>query len=98
LLKYTIKDFINVDYETQAVNISTTCQKTHQYVVNYVASELKKFAGFEESRNFKRTIMDLKQFRFESDYENIEIGSEKGNDAFTKAKEIRTYLIKNFNV
>jgi hypothetical protein len=98
LLKFTIKNFFNVDYETQAVNISATGQKTHQYVVNYVAGELKKLAGFEESRNFKRTIMDLKQFRFESDYENIEIGSEKGNDAFTKAKEIRTYLIKNFSV
>jgi uncharacterized protein (UPF0332 family) len=98
LLKFTIKDFFNVDYEMQAVNISATGQKTHQYVVNYITDELKKLAGFEESRSFKRTLMDLKQFRLESDYENIEIGSEKGHDAFTKAKEIRNYLIKNFKV
>jgi len=98
LLKFTIKDFFGEDYETQASKISTTGQQTHLYVINYVTNELKQLAGIEESRKFKRTISDLKQFRVESDYENIEIGSVKGNEAFNKAKEIRSYLIKNFNV
>ncbi len=98
LLKYTIKEFFNVDYVTQAVNISSSGQGTHQYVINYVTSELRKFVSPEEYRNFKRTIKDLKQFRLESDYDDIEIDSDKGNKAFNKAKEIRTYLIKNFNV
>ena len=98
LLKYTIKEFFNVDYVTQAVNISSSGQGTHQYVINYVTSELRKFVSLEEYRNFKRTIKDLKQFRLESDYDDIEIDSDKGNKAFNKAKEIRTYLIKNFNV
>lgn len=98
LLKYTINVFFGVDYETQAVNISTSGQKTHQYVVNYIARELNSFVGFQESRDFKRTIKDLKQFRVESDYENLEIDSIKGNDAFKKAQEIRSYVIKNFHV
>lgn len=98
LLKYTIKYFFNIDYETQAANMSIIGQKSHQYVVNYIAKELVSFVPFEESRNFKRTIKDLKQFRIESDYENLEIDLVKGNDAFNKAQEIRSYVIKNFHV
>lgn len=98
LLKFTIKDFFGIDYDTQSENIASSNQNTHQYVLNYVSSELRNLAGFEKSRDFKRTFKDLKQFRLESDYENIEIGSEKGNGALDKAKEIRTYIIKNFNV
>ncbi|SMO77661.1 HEPN domain-containing protein [Saccharicrinis carchari] len=98
LLKYTIKEFFGEDYEAQAVNIAASQQKTHQHVVNYVSNELKGLAGIEESRKFKRTIKDLKQFRTESDYENVEVNSDKGNNAYTKANEIRSYIIKNFKV
>lgn len=73
LLKYTIHDFFGEDYEKQANNISTTKQKTHQYVINYITNKLKTLASSQESRDFKRKINDLKQFRIESDYENIEV-------------------------
>lgn len=98
LLKYTIKDFFGVDYETQAVNISASKQKTHQYVVSYITNELVSLAGIVESQDFKRKIKDLKLFREESDYENIEVNSDKGNEAYNRANEIRSYIIKNFNV
>ena len=98
LLKYTIHDFFGEDYEKQANNISTTKQKTHQYVINYITNKLKTLAGSQESRDFKRKINDLKQFRIESDYENIEVSFDKGNNAYEKAKEIRLYIILNFNV
>lgn len=98
LLKYTIKVFFSIDYEKQAINAIASKQKTHQYVVNYISNELKSLAGIVESRNFKRKVNDLKQFRVESDYENIEVSYDKGNDAFNRAKEIRNYIIKNFNV
>ncbi len=98
LMKFTIKDFSGIDYETQSVNISTTGQHTHQYIINFISDELKKFVGIEESRIFKRTIKDLKQFREESDYENIEVSYDKGQTALDKANEIRQYLITNFNL
>lgn len=98
LMKFTIKDFSGIDYETQSVNISTTGQHTHQYIINFISDELKKFVGIEESRIFKRTIKDLKQFREESDYENIEVSHDKGQTALDKANEIRQYLITNFNL
>lgn len=98
MLKFTIKDFFGIDYDAQSANIASSKQNTHQYVLNYVTRKLRNLAGIEESQDFKRAFKDLKQFRLESDYENIEIGSEKGNEAFDRAKELRTYLIKNFNV
>lgn len=98
LLKYTIKQFFGMDYETIAVNISSSHQKTHQFVINYVYNELVKFDGIKNSRDFKRSIMELRQFREESDYENIEIDLDKGKSALYKAVEIRQYIIKSFNV
>lgn len=98
LLKYTIKDFFGVNHEDQAVNISTTGQKTHQYVVNYVSRELKRLTNSDESTKFKRKVKDLKQFRIESDYENIEVGIEKAQKAYDKAIEIRSYLTTSFKV
>jgi hypothetical protein len=97
LLKHIINDFFGVDYASQAQQISSSGLQTHQYVVNFITKELKQLAGIEESRKFKRTINDLKQFRVESDYQDIEVGSVKGIEAFSKAKEIMTYL-KNFKV
>ena len=98
LLKHIINEFFGVDYVAQAQQISSSGQQTHQYVVNFISDELKELAGFEESRRFKRTIKDLKQFRVESDYQDIEIGSDQGNKAFNKAKEIKSYLSENFKV
>ena len=98
LLKYTINVFFGVDYNTQAVNTSAAGQKTHQYVLNYITRELNKLVSLKESRDFKKKYKDLKQFRIDSDYENIEIDSEKGFSALRKAKEIRTYVIQNFNL
>ncbi|MDD2636323.1 MAG: HEPN domain-containing protein [Bacteroidales bacterium] len=98
LLKYTIKHFYGIDYETQAVNRRFVQQKSHQYVINYITNELKEYVGFPKAQEFKRKIKDLKQFREESDYEDIEINCEKGNNAYNRAKDMRIYIIKNFNV
>lgn len=98
LLKYTIKDFFGIDYETLASKISLSEQKTHDYVISYITLELKNLAGVEESTKFKRKIKDLKQFRVDSDYEDIEINADKGYLALKKAKEIREYIITNFHV
>ncbi|NQU85752.1 MAG: HEPN domain-containing protein [Mariniphaga sp.] len=98
LLKFTINDFFGIDYDSLASKISSSGKKTHQFVIGYVASKLVRYAGREESRKFKRTIKDLKQFREESDYDNIEIGKDKGETALRKAKEIRNYLKTNFHV
>lgn len=98
LLKFTIKDFFGVDYKTQANNVTMSKQKTHQYVINFVTDELIKLANILEGQDFKRKIKDLKHFREESDYEDIEVNYDKGDKAYRKAKEIRLYIKKKFNI
>lgn len=98
LMKYTIKEFFGIDYDVQASNISSTGQHSHQYVINYISTKLEDLAGVKESRAFKRTIKDLKQFRLESDYEDIEVTHDYGQNALDKAIGIRQYLITSFNV
>jgi hypothetical protein len=70
---------------------------SHQYVIKYILSNLKKLDTTNE-RWFSRSIKDLKQFRLESDYENIEISLDKSNKAFKTAQELRDYITKNFKV
>ena len=100
LLKYTINNFFGIDYETLKGDIANTKphKGTHQYVINFIYTELYSLTSFRESRIFKRKINDLKQFRTESDYEEKEVLLDKGNKAYELAKEIRTYVIKNFKV
>lgn len=98
LLKFTMKEFFEIDYETLSANISSSKQNTHQYIINYVTNELKSLSNKYESRNLKRKIKDLKNFREKSDYENTSVDYKKGNDAINKANEIRSYIIKNFKV
>lgn len=98
LLKYTIKEFFGTDYDTQSEEIrdSNPKQSTHTYVINYIGRELAKLTDLKTSRGFKRKINDLKQFRVESDYHNIEIDITQGTKALTKANEIREYIVSNF--
>lgn len=98
LLKHTIKNFSGIDYDAQAKIISSSGQKTHQYVINHITGEINSCVGFEESRRFKRTIKELKVFRLESDYEDVEVNLDKSEKALRIAKEIRQYIITNFNV
>ena len=53
---------------------------------------------FFEVQNFRRNIKDLKQFRIEADYENIEVTFEKGQLAIEKAEKIRNYLKTNLHL
>ncbi len=97
LLKYTIKSLFKIDYDKQASEALRQNLKTHQYVIKFISTELESFDRIR-GRNFKRNIKDLKQFREEADYENIEVTFDKGEKAFKKAKEIRNYIINSFNV
>ncbi|MCD4665094.1 MAG: HEPN domain-containing protein [Bacteroidales bacterium] len=98
LLKFSINDFFGINYISLSSKISSSKKKTHQFVIDYVAENLIKLAGREESRKFKRNIKDLKQFREVSDYDNIEVGEDKGAAALRKAKEIRNYIKTNLHV
>ena len=47
---------------------------------------------------YNRKIKDLKTFRIDSDYKDVEIISGQGEKAFQIAGEIRTILTKNLHL
>jgi len=99
LLKYTMNDFFDISYDNLSRDISSSPLTTHRYVIKYISTELVSFVGRSESeRNFTRKIKDLKHFREESDYENLDVDYDKGTQAFELAKNLRRYLITNFNL
>ncbi len=98
LLKFAIKDFFGIDYDTLSSQIRTSNKNTHQYIIAFVRDEIENNVGQFEARVFKRKITDLKQFREEADYENIEVDIEQGNKAYQLAGEIRLFLSQTFHL
>lgn len=89
LLKFKMNDFFGVTYEQLATDISFSGKGTHQYLISYVTKEIKENISKDSSRDFSRSIKDLKLFREKSDYEDIEIKPEEGE----KAYRIAEYLL-----
>lgn len=81
--KYVLKKDISYDDLTQM--IISDSRNTHKFVIeefcNFIHDRFKK-------RELKNKINDLKAFRLESDYEDLEINYDKSNLALTKSKEI----------
>lgn len=67
-------------------------------MIEFVYLELKNKVDIHEARKFKRTIYDLKTYREESDYEDMEVGVIKSNKAYKYAEELISYLKSTFNV
>ena len=65
-------------------------------MIEFVKNELKQYRC--QSENFSRHIKDLKQFREESDYDDIEIVREMGEKALSLAREVRLFLKQNLHV
>jgi uncharacterized protein (UPF0332 family) len=98
LMKFAINDFFGTTYVEQSSIIASTKQSSHQYVISYILKELKEFDTRDEIQKLRRKIKDLKQYRVDSDYEDIEVNIEKGELALSVAEEIRRYLITNFHL
>lgn len=98
LLKFTIKDFFELSYNDIESKISLSKMGSHKFIINYIEKEIKKNTNSIEVQKFKRSIKDLKHFRTESDYENIEVNYEQSKKAYNLAEEIRGFLTKTFHV
>lgn len=81
--KYVLKK--NISYDDLTQMILSDSRNTHKYVIeefcNFIQDRYKK-------RELRNKINDLKAFRVESDYEDLEINYDKSNLALTKSKEI----------
>lgn len=98
LMKFAIKDFFGINYDTLRDQVAQSPRNTHRYIIDYIEGEISKNIGLKEARQFKHKIKDLKAFREESDYENIEITIDQGRKAYSIANELRSFLSQTFHV
>ena len=98
LIKFSIKAFFEIEYSDLSSNIASSDKNSHKYMIEFVKNGMNgKIDRFGE-RDFSRNMKDLKQFREESDYEDLEVKREKGEKALILAAEIRQFLKQNLHV
>lgn len=93
LLKFLIKDFLNIDYPDQKKECDFLKQNSHEYVIKKVLNEIHTLSTFDYI-DLRRNIYDLKSFREISDYENQIVDIDLSKKSIDKARDIRSYLIK----
>lgn len=96
LIKFAIIE--NLDVTNDELTKETRERKdSHKYLINKIGNEIRNYSR-EEHTIFNRNINDLKKFRVESDYGEIEVTTSQSSKALENAKEIREQLIKIFHV
>jgi uncharacterized protein (UPF0332 family) len=98
LLKHSVYHFFGVDYETLGRQVAADTSSTHNYLIRYVSEQIRNNMGREAYREFNNKIKDLKNFREESDYDNVEINIDKGLQAHSLARELRSFMQNNLHV
>lgn len=92
LLKHKYVRLKEISYNSLAQNIIADKRNSHKYLIDEfcvnLQSDSKKRLSLYEIRDLKRDIEDLKQFRIESDYDNIDINYEKSTKALTLSESI----------
>ncbi len=88
LMKYSIKKLLKIEYDELSDMIATSNTNTHNFVINLIAKEIKNKFGNIPYRNFSNNIKDLKKFRVDSDYHNIEVNISHSQEAYNIANEV----------
>ncbi|MCH8533977.1 MAG: HEPN domain-containing protein [Flavobacteriaceae bacterium] len=92
MLKYRFVLFKEISYKTFTQNSVSDRRTSHKYLIDEFCLHLQNNSKFKlsdfEIRNLKRDIEDLKQFRIESDYENLQISAEASNQALSLSESI----------
>jgi uncharacterized protein (UPF0332 family) len=93
LIKFLVKDFMNVDYPDQKIESDYLKQNSHEYVIGKLLNEVHGLNRFDYI-DLRRNIYDLKSFREISDYENQIVDIDLSKKSIDKANDIRSYLIR----
>ncbi|MBA5649998.1 HEPN domain-containing protein [Bacteroides fragilis] len=96
LMKYYIKNKLDIDYERQATDTSSTYHgDSHRYIITIIRQKLKESINKEVARVFDSQIKDLKNWRITSDYSHEDVNRDQCIDAIRIAKEIRKTITNN---
>lgn len=98
LMKFTIIDFIGMSYSELDTEIYNSKKSTHKLIINKITDCVKENYSIPDYIFLTRKIKDLKNFRIDSDYNNIEINFENSRKAYEVAREVRTKIKEIFNV
>jgi uncharacterized protein (UPF0332 family) len=81
-----------ISYITFSQNSRNDSRTSHKYLIDefclHLHSDSKNELNVFELRILKRNIEDLKQFRIESDYDDIQIGIESSSKALNLSESI----------
>lgn len=88
---------MEMSFEDIDSNTRRTGDGSHNYLINQVGNEIKEYSAIEYT-TFFRNINQLKALRKNSDYDNINITSDKSHSSISIASDVRNQLVKIFNV
>lgn len=92
LIKYKFVRLKEISYAELSNNTISDKRNTHKYLIDefclHLQSDSVKRMSIFDVRTLKREIEDLKQFRTESDYDNIEVNYETSNKALSLSNSI----------
>lgn len=102
-MKFAVSESLGISYEKQDREINAlktqriSAKGTHEYLIRKVEDVIRK-VDRQNFTDFTRNVKDLKKFRKNSDYDDVNISPEQSNKAIGLASELRSQLKKNFNV
>lgn len=99
LLKYLIKEKINISYDQQENEISSDTRLTsHSYVQKIILAEIyKREHDPNVFREVRTKLKDLQELRIKSDYKNIQIDESLSRRAIQYSNDLRSYLLKTIS-
>jgi len=95
-IKSIFPDYFDLTYAKIDSTVASSKTSEHNYLIHYLSIQIKLKLGDVEYRNFNNDIKDLKSYRTESDYKEIEVTSDKSNKALKLAKRINSFLDTTF--
>lgn len=96
LLKYTLSFFSGDSYDEISQKISLArYQGSHKYIITEILKYVKN-DNREDYRKIKRKLTDLKHFREQSDYDDVEVTFDNSRKSYLFATEIREYINSKF--
>tara|TARA_R110000803_G_scaffold204936_1_gene271277 strand:- start:878 stop:1282 length:405 start_codon:yes stop_codon:yes gene_type:complete len=94
-MKHKLKLCQNTTYTDIDIACKNHIGGSHVYVINGILNNLKPKLGLKDFTTIKRRINDLKQFRLDSDYYNIQILIDEASKSLKFSEEIIQTLNAN---
>jgi hypothetical protein len=95
-IKCIFPEYFNLTYDQIDSEVANHPTSEHNYLIRYLSGVIKTNVGDKAYRDFSNDIKDLKKFRTDSDYKEIEVTSILSDKALNIAKRINTLLDETF--